>query len=491
MSALNPGGSLLPLEQVVPGALAMKGLSTSSLIVQRRRCRIVPQTGMNYGSAGAGAGTRQINFVINEHNGLLDPASISIAYNIQTTGTGTECPDDSHPFVRFQLNCGGQNLEDTTQAAKNTNVEVKLGTSQTFYTGAGSLYGFELLNGQLGVGAATATPTAANQQAYNGCFGDVVGNMAGVASRTTAAASYPNPLAGEQRVLPGGLLSGFCRSKQYYPLNLGELNLTLFTGSAGEVMVQTGTTYDADFSLQGLVLEYDVCSVHPAYAALLDKMQNDPAEAGIAIPFESAITATAPAVTVGRAGLSENTITVSRATSNLLRSWIVWQPQGGLATQAYPSQSCFGKHGTYRIQFRVGSSVFPQVPAEGTASIFAMSMMAYGSPLNETASVINRTLWEQTSLISSASTPSEGSSKFNFGDSFVACYGYALVKGEAEPMAIDGINLSSGAGSQLSITWSASLPSGAAADATVQPTVGLVAVRVLVAQGGSVRVVGA
>jgi hypothetical protein len=120
-----------------------------------------------------------------------------------------------------------------------------------------------------------------------------------------------------------------------------------------------------------------------------------------------------------------------------------------------------------------------------------MSMMAYGSPLNETASVINRTLWEQTSLISSGSTPSEGSSKFNFGDSFIACYGYALVKGEAEPMAIDGINLSSGAGSQLSITWSASLPSGAAADATVQPTVGLVAVRVLVAQGGSVRVVGA
>jgi hypothetical protein len=446
---------------------------------------------MNVGSAGSGAGTKQINFVINEHNGLLDPASMTIAYNIMTTGTGSEAPDDGHPFVRFQLNCGGQNLEDTTQSAKNTNVEVKLGTSQAFYTGSGSMYGFELLNGQLGVGAATATPTAANQQAYNACFGDVVGNLPGIASRTSAAASYPNPYGGEQRVLPLGLLCGFARSKQYYPLNLGELNLTLFTGSAGEVMLQTGSTYDADFSLGGLVLEYDVCSVHPAYAALLDKMQNDPAEAGIAIPFESCITATAPAITVARTGLSENTITVSRATSNLLRSWICFQPQGGLATQAYPSQSCFGRHGTYRIQFRVGSSVFPQVPAEGTASIFAMSMMAYGSPLQEAPSVCNRVLWEQTSLISSASTQSEGSSKFNFADSFIPCYGYALVKGEAEPMAIDGINLSSGAGSQLSITWSASLPSGAAADATVQPTVGLVAVRVLVAQGGSVRVVGA
>jgi hypothetical protein len=446
---------------------------------------------MNVGSAGSGAGTKQINFVINEHNGLLDPASMTIAYNIMTTGTGSEAPDDGHPFVRFQLNCGGQNLEDTTQSAKNTNVEVKLGTSQAFYTGSGSMYGFELLNGQLGVGAATATPTAAQQQAYNGCFGDVVGNLPGIASRTSAAASYPNPYGGEQRVLPLGLLCGFARSKQYYPLNLGELNLTLFTGSAGEVMLQTGTTYDADFSLGGLVLEYDICSVHPAYAALLDKMQNDPAEAGIAIPFESCITATAPAITVARTGLSENTITVSRATSNLLRSWICFQPQGGLASQAYPSQSCFGKHGTYRIQFRVGSSVFPQVPAEGTASIFAMSMMAYGSPLQESPSVCNRTLWEQTSLISSASTQSEGSSKFNFGDSFLPCYGYALVKGESEPLSIDGINLSSGAGSQLSITWSASLPSGAAADATVQPTVGLVAVRVLVAQGGSVRVVGA
>ena len=490
MSSLNPGASLLPLEQVVPGALAMKGLSTSSLIVQRRRCRIVPQTGPNVGSAGASAGTKQINFVINEHNGLLDPASMSIAYNIQTTGTGSQAPDDGHPFVRFQLNCGGQNLEDTTQSAKNTNCEVKLASSQTFYRGSGSMYGFELLNNELGRGAASVADAAA-LQAYSGAWGDVVGNLVGIDARTSAAASYPNPLAGEQRALPLGLLCGFARSKQYYPLNLGELNLTLFTGSAGEVMVQTGTTYDADFSLQGLVLEYDVCSVHPAYAALLDKMQNDPAEAGIAIPFESCITATAPAVTVGRAGLSENTITVSRATSNLLRSWVVFQPQGGLSSQAYPSQSCFGRHGTYRIQFRVGSSVFPQVPAEGTASMFAMSMMAYGSPLNETASVINRCLWEQTSLISSGSTPSEGNAKFNFADSFIPTFGYALVKGEAEPMAIDGINLSSGAGSQLSITWSASLPSGAAADATVQPTVGLVAVRVLVAQGGSVRVVGA
>ena len=490
MSSLNPGASLLPLEQVVPGALAMKGLSTSSLIVQRRRCRIVPQTGPNVGSAGASAGTKQINFVINEHNGLLDPASMSIAYNIQTTGTGSQAPDDGHPFVRFQLNCGGQNLEDTTQSAKNTNCEVKLASSQTFYRGSGSMYGFELLNNELGRGAASVADAAA-LQAYSGAWGDVVGNLVGIDARTSAAASYPNPLAGEQRALPLGLLCGFARSKQYYPLNLGELNLTLFTGSAGEVMVQTGTTYDADFSLQGLVLEYDVCSVHPAYAALLDKMQNDPAEAGIAIPFESCITATAPAVTVGRAGLSENTITVSRATSNLLRSWVVFQPQGGLSSQAYPSQSCFGRHGTYRIQFRVGSSVFPQVPAEGTASMFAMSMMAYGSPLNETASVINRCLWEQTSLISSGSTPSEGNAKFNFADSFIPPFGYALVKGEAEPMAIDGINLSSGAGSQLSITWSASLPSGAAADATVQPTVGLVAVRVLVAQGGSVRVVGA
>ena len=490
MSALNSGASLLPLEQVVPGALAMKGLSTSSLIVQRRRCRIVPQTGANYGASGAGAGNKQINFVINEHNGLLDPASMSIAYNIQTTGTGSEAPDDGHPFTRFQLNCGGQNLEDTTQAAKNTNVEVKLGASQAFYRGSGSMYGFELLNNELNTASASVA-TAAALQAYSGAWGDVVGNLAGIAGRVSVAAGYDNPLAGEQRALPLGLLSGFARAKQYYPLNLGELNLTLFTGSAGEVMLQTGTTYDADFSLQGLVLEYDVCSVHPAYAALLDKMQNDPAEAGIAIPFESCITATAPAITVARTGLSENTITVSRATSNLLRSWVVFQPQGGLTAQSYPSQSCFGRQGVYRIQFRVGSSVFPQVPAEGTASMFAMSMMAYGSPLQETASVINRCLWEQTSLISSGSTPSEGAAKFNFADSFIPCFGYALVKGEAEPMAIDGINLSSGAGSQLSITWSASLPTGAAADATVQPTVGLVAVRVLVAQAGSVRVVGA
>jgi hypothetical protein len=64
MSFLNESGNLLPFTEVLPETLKFSTAERSSLITSRRRMRVTPQTGMSYGSAGAGAGGSQIQFLV-------------------------------------------------------------------------------------------------------------------------------------------------------------------------------------------------------------------------------------------------------------------------------------------------------------------------------------------------------------------------------------------------------------------------------------------
>ena len=92
----------LPLEEVAPDSAMIKNLSRSSILTQRRRVKVQSQTGPTYGSAlgnsgntaPGGAGGRQIQFVIADSQGLIDPSSINILYNVQVSGSGTACMDD-------------------------------------------------------------------------------------------------------------------------------------------------------------------------------------------------------------------------------------------------------------------------------------------------------------------------------------------------------------------------------------------------------------
>jgi hypothetical protein len=93
MSFTNQSGDLYPFTEVVPESAQFGAPERSSILTQRRRCRVVPQTGGAYGSAGSGAGGAQIQFLVADQGGLLDPRSMAINYTIQTSGT-TVGPDD-------------------------------------------------------------------------------------------------------------------------------------------------------------------------------------------------------------------------------------------------------------------------------------------------------------------------------------------------------------------------------------------------------------
>jgi len=481
------------MEEVVPRAASVQGLTRSSILTARRRVRAAPQTGVSYGSAGAGGGSSQIQFVIADQGGLLDPASIALVYNLRTSGAGVETPDDGHPFTRMQISLNGQMLEDNAQAAKCTNAEVRLASNKAWYQTSGSFCGFEQLNNELNTGQALAT-NIGTIQAWCGAWCDVSGNQVGINSRTGSAATTANPLAGEQRSLPLGLISGVGRMKQYLPLSvLGELNLTLYTGSRQEIMFQNtlGNT-DGDFSLGGVYIEYDIVVGHPEYMNLISRVANDPSEQGLVLPFESTIMTSSGTIAASSTALVENSIVVSRATNHLVRTFLLQQPTAYLASTGFLSQSCFSHMQTNKVQWRVGSMYYPQIPAEGDASIWNMTALAYGSAsLNTATSVINRVAWAQTtnapapSVAAQASNGYEGVNKFNYADTFIPAYGFQNVKGDAEPLAVDGISLSGASGSQLVCVVTNGPPT------TTTPTLGLVALRFIQAQAGSVRVQGA
>jgi len=494
------------MEEVVPDAAMVKGLSRSSILTQRRRVRVPAQTGISYGANGANGGGRQIQFVVADAGGLLDPASVNILYNVQTSGTAASLPvmDDAHPFCRIQISINGAMLEDNAQAAKCTNAEVKLGTDQAWYKNEGSFCGFGLLNNELTTGPATATPTAAQQQQYGGAWGDIPGNMVAAYARQSLAPNTVvwNPFGGEQRAMPLGLISGVGRMNQYLPLSvMGELNITLFTGSKGEVVFQLPGNTDGDFSLNGTYLEFDIVIAHPLYQELLHKMGNDPNEQGLNLPFESTIMASSGVLGTS-ATLTQSSIIVSRATQNLLRTFAMFQPSNLLASTNFPAQSCFGHIGAAQYQVRVGSQYFPAQPAQGDAGMFTCSMMAYGSADRNTSStVINRNNWGTYTIAAAgtlgANEPVLGSGStttFNSGnhlaytDSFLPAYGFRVVKGKSDPLDVDGISLSGASGSQLVFDITAAPNT---AGSSITPTVALVALRFLSAQGGSVRIVGA
>ena len=502
MSFLNASSDLNSIEEVLPAGMKT-GLSQSSLLLQRKRVKVVPQGGQTLGTpsttVAAGAGNRQLSFLLSGNGGLIDPRSAVLNYYVSVSGTtGPVTVDDGHPLGIVNVLLGGQPLEQITNACRLTNMEMTLGGSKAYYQTAGSLQGFALLSEDLNItlpGAGTNANIASVGQ-----YGYVANNIysANVRLVKPAAVQTGSQFVGEQRSIPLSLISGFFRCKQYIPDMLGDLTLIASTLSASEYVFNAGASITGDYALDGLSIEYDVVFPNPAYTAVLRNVMTAPNDA-LMIAYESAIVSTGAVVAESNSAIKESTLIVSRATSNLVRASLVFIASTGQSTQVFPGQSCFAHAGVSSAIIRVGSSTYPNFPAYGDASMFSMSLAAYGSPANENGTITNRALWAQsTKCGTSGGTPTSfetaslvytgGSAtdvKFAYGDRFVLAYGFRNAKGESEEVDLDGINMSQASGSQLQ--WV--IQSAPCED--YQPYVALTGIRVIKCSGGAVSIVGA
>lgn len=488
MSFANQTGDLAPFQEVVPASASFGAPERSSILTGRRRARVTPQTGAVVGNAGAGGGSQQIQFIIADSGGMIDMKSVVINYNVLTSGSALPVMDDGHPFTNFQVLLNGQLLESQQNSCKVANLEMALAGSKSYYQTAGSLQGFELLNDDL----ATALPPV-------GAYGYVAGNLTAMNARHKRIAANPfNGVAGEQRSIPLGLCCGLGRMNTYLPISLvGELALVLTTGTAKDLLINSAVAGSvlSDYSLSNISIEYDVVVPDQRYFMLLKKIATEEGN-GLIMPYESTVVSTSQPINAS-ASLTEATIIVSRATNNLLRAHVVFVAQAGLSVETYPSQSCFSKAGCYSVQFKIGSQVYPQIAAQGEASLFNQSMAAYGSVTQENGTVINRNMWGNStdpgittltglsSLETSESAVAVTPGKFAYADKFIPSYGFQTLKGGVEHNIVDGVNLSGSSGSQLIV--SATM----APQIIYVPFVITVATKFIVAKGGSVMVQGA
>jgi len=490
MAFTTQTGDLYPFTEVVPASAQFGAPERSSILTQRRRARVTPQTGASYGSAGAGAGGAQVQFLLADQGGLLDMRSIVLNYTIQTaTSSTTACPDDGHPFMTVQALLNGQLLENIQNAPKLANVEMTMGASKSYYQTAGSLQGWELLNNDLVTNIPSSSVTASIT-----AWGYVSGNQPSVQVRSSRAASARfNNIAGEQRSVPLGLMMGLGRMKQYLPIALtGELAFVLIAGQPGDVLFDIASTTAGDFSLSQVSLEYDIVVPAQNYMAVLQKVaMEDPV--GLTMPYESSIVTAAAAIS-SSASMTQNDLIVSRATNHLLRASVVQVPTTAVSLQGFPSQSCFGHAGTFSVQFRIGSQVYPQIAAQGDAALFNMSLSAYGSPENENGTVTNRCLWGNSTngatagtaaVYETAESSASGTLKFCYADKFIPTYGFQTVKGGVMPLDVDGVSLAGASGSQLIVSLVQ------APGVAYTPFVIITALRFIKAQGGAVQVIGA
>lgn len=496
-SFLQQSGDQKPYSEIIPDNLRAGGLTKASSIVQRRTVRVAPQTGPNYGiltgaSAGTGAANSQIQFLVADQGGLVDPRSFRLNYTIRTSGTGA-CPDDGHPINVCQIQLNGQMVDNVTACAKVTNIEMAMGGSKSYYQTAGSFSGFELLSDDLNTVVPTTSPTAA----MLGKWGWVANNTADISARAQRSSNTlgNNSLQGTARSIPMGLLSGFFRCPTALPISLlGEINVLLVTGSANEMLFTQTTGQTVDYSLANVSLEYDVLVPSEDLMTLYKRVAMDPNDAGLNYVVETSILT--GGATIGTAGapatsLSEFNIVVSRASNYVTRSSIVQINTAGLSSNLYPSQSCFSYGNTYSVQWRAGSQVFPNIAPQGPAALFNMSLAAYGGPTNENGSVVNRLLWGNSTDFTTPGTAAVfagsecATAKFAYADKFCPSISFEQVRGGYTKPDLQGLSLSSASGAQLIGTLVSAPPTQYSVYMLVA------ALKVIKAQGGAVRVEGA
>lgn len=458
------------------------GLPEKSSILTARRRVVLPAQQQTLGSAGAGAGGLNCNFLIAD-GGLLDLESVVINYNQQVLAAGDCVCDDGSPFMQIDIAVGGQTIESISSAPKYANAEMRLKGSKTYYQTLGSFTGFQLLNPDL----IPDVPTSAAAQTI-GAWGWVAQNVASLNARLErASAAVFDSRAGMQVSTPLSLLTGFFKTKKYLPLSLvGDLAIQLTAGMPSDVLFTASSqTANQDYSLSNIELHYDIVVPSQEY---LNMMVAQAQGEGLVIPFESVAVQVGQAIAVSSSAVVENQLQVQRATNNLLSAAVVQIPSANaISSIGYPSQSCFSHAGVCGINFSCGSLNFPNQMARGDAAIYTMST----GHLKD--SCITRALWGNSTnpatqgtaaVFETTQAATGGSVKFAYADSFIPAYDFRTTPAEEGEEIANGVSLAGASGGTLRVNVRS------APQTSYTPFVITSALRYIVAREGRVSIAG-
>jgi hypothetical protein len=301
--ALNANFLGMPVEEVVPDAAMVKGVSRSSLLTGRRRIRIQPQTGTSAGPNSI------IQFVLADSSSLLDLNSAVLSATVTTTGTNDVALDDGPAFVRrATVALNGTNIDDTDLANRWANAQVYAGADRAWTQGAGTFAGYWQGNPAL-----NTSGTAYGTGNPNYMTGDVSGAL------VAASVRYK---AGFQGAWPLALVSKFFGTKPYLPLSqCGELVVQLLCATSAEACIQRTST-DGAYTLTNIFLEVDLIQPHYLYSEMLNRVTQLEGEQGLVVPYNAVISAQGQSITTS----GQANIVTSLATNNLRKVVVTMSP---------------------------------------------------------------------------------------------------------------------------------------------------------------------
>lgn len=394
------------IREVVPKVAKIAGkLAQSSVITDRRRVRIVPQSGQSYTLGSGGTGT--VNFLIQDGAAYADLQSACISFTATVTGAAANTAnmlDDGawSVFRRLLVSVNSTQADDIDRVAVKTNQEIYATCSQSWYDGPGSVMGLwkNSITGTTTAAPATpiATSTVASKYSVN------------AKAQGESAVSLGTAAATQRYSFPVSLLSNFFRAEQLYPCrNAGQLYLQLQLASNSDATIAFATDAGNEgeaapapaVALEDMTLELDYVSLHPAYLEMMDKMMNDPEEAGVHWAYD--------AHTVGSGVLAvtggDQSVVFTKASQNLRSIHIVAQPQAALGGSGgnFGKQSTFNNPGAYSVQYRAGSLYFPAFQSIGAARLAMDLFNSHGSPdAVDKASIVDSTNFNQATASAAA-----------------------------------------------------------------------------------------
>jgi len=386
-SALSSPFHGLSPDEVVPAAADLTSLKQASILQGRRRVRFQAQTGVTAAPGNI------VQFVLSDSTGLLDVNSMTFGCTVKVDTVAGQADadinllDEGISFVRrFQVLANGSLLEDIDNAHRAANAAVLASADSSWYKGDGSFMNFWKLNETLSVTAATAQ-------------NNVAAHAAEMSKQLSKAGR------GYQIAFPLGLIAPSLASSKYYPLrSMGELVIQMTLAQAAEAIWCNKAGTAPNYALSDIYMEADIVVPHPAYASLLDRITQLPSEDGLNIPILTRLVSQGQSIPASVTSLTESSIVLSRATTNLRRLIYMNQPTAGLNNYNYPSVSCFPDGGLAGFQTRIGSLYFPSQPANSKARMFWMTAAAFGEPAaTDKSAVFNRHNYDETTF--SAAVP--------------------------------------------------------------------------------------
>lgn len=541
-SALSSPFMADSIAEVVPDVAKVAGRMTmSSVLTGRRRVRLVPQSGQNYGS---GASSGVVNILIQDGQAYADLLSACLSFQVTVYDSANAVAAAATPtavaactlddgaysvFRRALISVNSTLMDDIDFLPKKVNAEIYPTVSQAWYNNVGSFLGLWKHNtntvaptNAAGVIAGTADALISKYDVPSKVIQNArkqQGTGAVSSASTAAAAFQPGQ---NQYSIPLSLLTSFFRNDTLFPSrNAGQLYVQLNLASAVESMLCAGPNAPVpSYAISNLTLELDFVDLHPTYLSLMDDLIEEPSGTGVNWAFDAHLVSSQ---SIGAASSGQKSVIVSKASQNMRNLQIISQPSSALASPQWLAQSTFCNPGAIDIQYRIGSLYYPAFTAIGEHRMFMDLQNSFGSPEStDKSGIIDSTNYYTATPDTFASAtggalaavgtavaaPRPVPNQNNLGTLVVSAqprsawcdaftYGYCfdrLKHASFHGVELDGINTLTSAGSQMVVQINCNPTNPNSGNNTTNPDTTISAIvrftRVLHLGGGATSVIG-